>query len=167
MRNMILLACLAFGMLLTAQCSEKTVAPEYVYGEHPLANSISWRSTGVIWDTTTGKRFVSILIIATDWCGWCRKLKAETLTDRSVCGLLEKYFNSCIIDAEEDSLIIVSDTTMSCRDATDQYFRIHGYPTTIFFDRRGNELGRAPGFLDGASFADLLWKVIEMSRSGT
>lgn len=161
--------CSALAALVTLSvgmvgCGDDTVAPEYQYGIAPLADTIHWQSTSVIW-TGANEKTASILIVGADWCGWCRKLREETLTDHSVMGLVEKYFAACIIDGDSDSLITVGDSTMSCHDAVRAVFGVRGYPTTIFFDNDGSELQRVPGYYDAENYANLLWRAVERARA--
>ncbi len=159
-----LLAALAVGAVTVAGCGDETVAPEYEYGTAPLADTIHWQSTAVIWAERAGEKTASMLIVGADWCGWCRKLEDETLRDRSVMGLLEKYFNACIIDGDSDSLITVQGSTMSCYTATRTVLNVTGYPTVIFYDNDGSYLGKSAGFKMPQQFADLLWRIVEEAR---
>ncbi len=149
---------------IIAGCGDDTIAPEYEFGIAPLADTIHWQSTAVIWAERASEKTASMLIVGADWCGWCRKLEDETLRDRSVMGLLDKYFHACIIDGDSDSLITVDGSEMSCRTATRTVLNVTGYPTVIFYDNDGRFLAKQGGFKPPQQFADMLWRIAEQAR---
>lgn len=154
----VIVACLSI-----CGCADDPVEPdkpEWVYGDEPLADTIDWTSTDVIWSTDPSKKPYSILIIGADWCGWCKKLMDETMHDRSVMGWVDSCFDACTFDAYSDSLIVFASDTISCYEAAKQVLNIRALPTTIVFDKQGNETRRLTGYLAAKSYAEFLWQVV-------
>lgn len=79
----------------------------------------------------------------TDWCGWCRKLERETYTDPRVQEALE-LFVPVRLNADREGRELA--TQMGVR----------GYPTLVFLDHRGEEIGRIPGFMGPEPFLEEL-----------
>jgi thioredoxin-related protein len=75
----------------------------------------------------------------TEWCSWCRRLEAETLTDRDVRRELAGMI-ALQLDAEKEGL-----------DAA-RRFGIESYPTMIFLDSEGEEVERIVGYLPPDKF---------------
>jgi thiol:disulfide interchange protein len=74
----------------------------------------------------------------TDWCGWCKKLDADTYVDKQVVDLA-KGFVSLKIDADAERAI------------TSRY-GITGFPTILFVDTAGNEIHRIVGYRPPEAF---------------
>ncbi len=75
----------------------------------------------------------------TDWCGWCRQFDSSTLSNANVQRALESVV-SVRLNAEKDG-----------REAAER-FGVDGYPTILFLDASGGEVGRTRGYLDPGSF---------------
>lgn len=83
----------------------------------------------------------------TEWCGWCKKLDEDTYKDKDVLALAAGFV--CVkIDAEED------------KESAKKY-RVDSYPTIIFFNPAGKEIGRIGGYLPGADFASRMKKYLK------
>jgi len=103
-------------------------------------SSISWRydlEDGLAEAKRTDKPVMADFY--TDWCGWCKKLDEDTYKDKDVLALAAGFV--CVkIDADKD------------KESAKKY-KVSGYPTIIFFNPAGNEIGRIGGYLPGEDFA--------------
>ena len=77
----------------------------------------------------------------TDWCSWCRRLEAETLSDRDVRKELSKLV-SIQLNAETNGA------------AAAREFGVESYPTMIFLDPSGEEVERIVGYLPPEKFVE-------------
>lgn len=77
----------------------------------------------------------------TDWCSWCRRLEAETLSDRDVRNELSKLI-SIQLNAETNGA------------AAAQEFGVESYPTMVFLDPSGEEVERIVGYLPPEKFVE-------------
>jgi len=68
-----------------------------------------------------------------DWCGWCKKLDAETYGNETVAAFLNESFICLKVDAEEHV------------DLAEEY-DVVGYPTILFLSPDGEEIGRIAGY---------------------
>jgi len=75
----------------------------------------------------------------TDWCRWCDKLDRTTLADARVRQALAAVV-PVKLNAESEG-----------RGEAERY-RVDGYPTLVFVDAKGREVGRIPGYLPPAEF---------------
>ena len=69
----------------------------------------------------------------TNWCGWCKKLDAETYGNEAVAVLLNKSFICLKVNAEKHV------------DLANEY-DVLGYPTIVFLSTGGEEIGRIVGY---------------------
>jgi thioredoxin-related protein len=75
----------------------------------------------------------------TEWCSWCRRLEAETLTDDEVRRELEEMV-ALQLDAEKEG------------EQAAERFDVESYPTMIFLHPSGEEVERIVGYLPPDKF---------------
>ncbi|MCX7606282.1 MAG: thioredoxin family protein [Bacteroidia bacterium] len=88
----------------------------------------------------------------TVWCGPCKMLERHTFSNPEVGAYTEKNYIAYRIDAERGEGPRLANR-----------FKIRAYPTLIFLDPEGNELGRQVGFVDAPTFLALLKRYQEKS----
>ncbi|MDI6796590.1 MAG: thioredoxin fold domain-containing protein [Desulfatibacillaceae bacterium] len=79
----------------------------------------------------------------TDWCGYCKKLDAQTLADKTVADALNNHFLSAKINGDNN------------RSLAAQY-RVRGFPTLVFARHDGRPVFVIPGFVDEKYFLEAL-----------
>ncbi len=84
----------------------------------------------------------------TDWCRWCRVLDDTTFADGGVQRALQGVV-SVRLNAEKDG-----------RDVAER-FNVDGYPTLLFLNASGAEVGRIPGYLAPEPFLAELNNIIK------
>lgn len=75
---------------------------------------------------------------STTWCGWCKRLDAQTLSDPRVAKRAAQFV-AVRIDGDKHRGLV-------------EKYRIQGYPTILFLDATGREVHRVAGFLDPEPF---------------
>ncbi len=95
-----------------------------------------------------GEKKLVMVDFYTDWCQWCRRLDQTTFTDVNVQKALQGLV-SVRLNAEKDG-----------REAAER-FNVDGYPTLIFLDASGNEVGRIPGYVEPGPFLAELANIIK------
>jgi thiol:disulfide interchange protein len=68
----------------------------------------------------------------TDWCGWCKKLDADTYVDKEVISA-SGDFVSLKLNADQERAVAVR-------------YNITGFPTILFIDPSGKEIHRVVGY---------------------
>ena len=86
----------------------------------------------------------------TEWCGWCKKLDADTYSNSTVQKLAQEFIN-VKIDGDKNENLIVK-------------YRVTGYPTIMFFDSGGNILMKNPGYLGPDDFARTMKGVLAKAK---
>ncbi|MFN2395078.1 MAG: thioredoxin family protein, partial [Bacteroidales bacterium] len=71
----------------------------------------------------------------TDWCGWCKRMDANTLSDPDVIAYLNEHFVTVKIDAEKGE----------GPDFAEKY-DAKSYPTILFFNADGEIVHKFKGY---------------------
>ncbi len=87
------------------------------------------------------------------WCGWCKKLDAETFPDEKVVKALNEGFICVLVDAEKGAAPDLPKKS-----------KIPECPVVLFLDGEGDPLYRFNGFLPPAQFLDELKKPVEVAK---
>ena len=119
-------------------------------------DSVHWTGTAAVYDTSIIKNDRSVIFFLASWCGWCNKLKNETLKDSTVIRILNESFNAVAIDPDADTQVVYFDTTVSARDLCNDIYSVHAFPTIYFFDRAGTAISSTAGYRDASTFANQL-----------
>jgi thiol:disulfide interchange protein len=83
----------------------------------------------------------------TDWCQWCKRLDQKTFADANVQEALQQVV-TVRLNAEKDG-----------REAAAR-FNVEGFPTVIFLNAKGAEVGRIPGYMDPGPFLEELQDIL-------
>lgn len=80
-----------------------------------------------------------MLYFTTEWCGWCKVMEKETFTAPSVIKRSKDYL-SVKLDAEKDGKALA------------QKYKISSFPTFVFVNSEGTEVGRIVGYCQAEPF---------------
>ena len=80
----------------------------------------------------------------TDWCGYCKKMEAETFTDTAVIDEMSGSYVWLKLNAETDD---------EGRQLQER-FNITGYPGLLLLDGEGREMDRISGFVPPGAFRE-------------
>lgn len=86
----------------------------------------------------------------TVWCGPCKMLERYTFSNPEVGAYAEKHYIAYRVDAEKGDGVRLANQ-----------YRIRAYPTIVFLDPQGNEIGRHIGFADASNFLAILQRYQE------
>lgn len=89
------------------------------------------------------------------WCGYCRKMAAETYPDRKVREKVDEYFYMVRLNAESDRKTIFNGEEYTEAELS-AAFGVSSFPTTIFVDTNGDPLGMQPGYMDADIYRNLI-----------
>lgn len=103
-------------------------------GQGENASGIRWYSfnEGVEKIKKSDKK--GFLHFYTEWCGYCRKMKKETFSDKEVISSLNKDFVSIKINAEDQPGVA-------------RKFGVNRFPFNWFVDKKNEPIGNQPGFI--------------------
>jgi len=104
---------------------------------------------------------VLLIDVYTDWCGWCKRMDAETFSDPAVAEMMNKYFYPVKMNAEGKEDVKIGDRTFKFVDNGRRgYHEIAAvvtngrlsYPTISYVNAQGRVLEAAPGYKTAKQF---------------
>jgi thioredoxin-related protein len=139
-----LVAGLALLLFVTAPAARPAVAGE-----------IGWRG----WDSGLREARAAgrpvLVDVYTDWCGWCKRMDRDVYARAEVRDYLAQRFVTVRLNAEAGDAARYDGRSFTSRTLA-AYFRVNGYPTTIFLDPNGGHLANVPGYVAPDRFMQLL-----------
>ena len=96
-----------------------------------------------------------VIDVYTDWCGWCKRMDADTFSDPEVAAFMNKYTYPVKLNAESKADIVIGDRTFKhVASGRRGYHEIAAivtkgrlsYPTISYVDARGRVVEAVPGY---------------------
>lgn len=90
------------------------------------------------------------LDISTSWCGWCRKMKQNVYTDKTLGDYFNKNFVNVELDGEHDDGLRLA-----------QKFGVSGYPSLFIVDGNEQQLFSSEGYHEANDLMTLVKSVVK------
>jgi len=131
----------------TTTATNAEIASTAAFTDEEVAQRLAYFYAGN-WKTLKSKaekeKKVFMVDFYTDWCRVCKQMDREIFAHDQTIQLFNRYFLAYKLNAEKSEKSIAEN------------YGITAYPTFIFFDYKGNELGRITGYLEKESFLQQL-----------
>jgi len=108
--------------------------------------------------------------VYTDWCGWCKKMDAETFDHPVIARYINQNFYPVKFDAESSAPVKFGDHTYvnqgvgGARKSTHQLataLGVSGYPSVAYFTGDLKLIGVVPGFFTAEKIEPLLHFIVQ------
>ncbi len=95
--------------------------------------------------------------VYTDWCGWCKRMDANTYSNKVIIDYINKKYYAVKLDGEGKKDIIFKNYTFTFKSSGRRGYHefaaalLNGklsYPTTVIMNEKQELLDRIPGYLD-------------------
>lgn len=102
------------------------------------------------------KKLLLLNFTGSDWCGYCKKMKADVLLKKDFLEYAAK--NVVLVDIDFPKYKVQTASTEKTNQTLKEKYRADGYPTFVLVNVDGKELGRQVGYSEGgpAKFIALL-----------
>jgi thioredoxin-related protein len=116
---------------------------------------VKWYSIEEAIQLTTQEPRVLMIDVYTDWCGWCKRMDANTFSDPAIASILNNHFYPVKLDAEGKEDIVIGDRTFKYVErGRSGYHEVAAiitkgrlsYPTISYEDDQGRLLEAYPGY---------------------
>lgn len=94
------------------------------------------------------KKLVLLDFTGSDWCGYCKLLDKEVLSQQAFKDFADKNYVGVTLDYPHEKA--QSDAVKQQNDDLAKKFNIEGFPTLIVVDPDGKEIGRQVGYEPGS-----------------
>ncbi|MCF8346003.1 MAG: DUF255 domain-containing protein [Bacteroidales bacterium] len=93
--------------------------------------------------------------VYTDWCGWCKRMDADTFSDQDIAAYVNKYYYAVKFDAEmKESLTLGNKTYHFVDQGRRGYHEVAAiltkgrlsYPTIVYLDEELRHIEVEPGY---------------------
>jgi thioredoxin-related protein len=115
-------------------------------------NWLSWEQAALRMEKAPRKIMVDVY---TDWCGWCKRMDAQTMTDPAVIKWLNETYYAVKMDGEGKNDIVFKGTTFKfIAEGSRGYHELPAqlmggkmsYPTLVFLNENFDIIQPIPGF---------------------
>ncbi|WP_026951735.1 thioredoxin family protein [Algoriphagus mannitolivorans] len=99
--------------------------------------------------------------VYTDWCGWCKKMDAETFTDPKVVDYISKNFYAVKMNAEDTqrTFEFMGKTYNEAQMAA--AMRVNSYPNFVLIEPKLQNIAQLPGYRQPEQFISGLNELLE------
>jgi thioredoxin-related protein len=148
MKTALLAGCLALVTALSTLAADSAASPWKT--DLPAAKTEARKDKKVILMDFTGS----------DWCGWCIKMKKDTLDQKAFLDYAAKSL--VLVEVDFPNRKSQPADLKKANKALQDKYGVQGFPTYVLVDADGKELGRQVGYLQGGptAFIDQIeaWK---------
>ena len=122
---------------------------------------INWLSFDEASELAAKEPKMILVSVYTDWCGWCKKMDRETLTDDGVIEYINETFYPVKMNAEENKRKYqfrgreFTDATMA------RTMRVTSYPNFVVMDAAMENITQLPGYREPQAFLTSLSTLLE------
>ncbi|MEI6174270.1 MAG: DUF255 domain-containing protein [Bacteroidota bacterium] len=162
MRKRILLISIIFTSLVLSNSlfSQEARKPE---AKVVLVKWYSFEDAYALNKKKPKKIFVDVF---TEWCGWCKKMDAETFANPVIADYMNEHFYCVKLDAERKDTIILDgmklvnpnpEVKRSTHQLANELLRGQmSYPSYVFLNEKGQSISVVPGYHKAKEFEVIL-----------
>lgn len=92
----------------------------------------------------------------TNWCKWCKVMEEKTYANQEVLKVIHKHFVLAKVDADKVENILEYNNKNYSLGEFLTALNVTGFPSTAFFDPKGNIITLVPGMIPANIFVSIL-----------
>ncbi|MCB0737418.1 MAG: DUF255 domain-containing protein [Bacteroidetes bacterium] len=112
------------------------------------------------------KKKVLLIDVYTDWCGWCKRMDADTYSKSAVQKRIKRHFIPVKFNPEKKETYNLDGEEVSGKQILNRLANGGGvgYPTTFFLCLESNKIWKVSGYQTEEEFASLLDEVVDWAK---
>ena len=134
--------------------------------ESQKGDRIKWYSFEEAYKMNKKKPKKIFVDVFTDWCGWCKKMDAETFTNEIIVAYMNKHYYCVKFNAEQKDTIVIDGVTFvnpspgsrrSTHQLANELLRNSmSYPSYVFLNEKSQWLTVVAGYQPAKSFEPVI-----------
>ncbi|MFW5955108.1 MAG: thioredoxin family protein [Rhodothermales bacterium] len=120
------------------------------------AEGVDWLPLSKALETAAAENKKVLIDVYAPWCGFCRRMHAETYSDPVVQEYLNDHFISTRVDADSSEEVYSLHDNELNGSEMGQYLGVRGFPTTVFLFSDSRYITPLPGFVESNNFLQVL-----------
>jgi thioredoxin-related protein len=162
---------IAFFLIMSA--FTLTCLPDFSFAQkkskeksQTVTEKIHWYSFEEAYQLNKKKQKKIFIDVFTDWCGWCKKMDAETFTNPVISEYMMTHFYCVKLNAERKDTIIIDGVTFTNPNpyghrsthqlAIELLKGNMSYPSYVFLNEKSQWLTVVPGYQGAKDFEPIL-----------
>lgn len=90
------------------------------------------------------------------WCGWCKKMEAETFSKQDIIDMVNANFIPVKVWGDSEKELDIDGYKVTEKNLAMAEFRVTGFPTFWFLGPKQEKVGPLPGYRDAETFMKVL-----------
>jgi thioredoxin-related protein len=158
----ILFLSIAFSLLTPDSFSQSTNREK----KEPKVEKIKWYSFEDAYQLNKKKQKKIFVDVYTDWCGWCKKMDADTFTHPLIVEYMNDNFYCVKLDAERKDTVVIDGVTFTNSNpnskrsshqlAVELLKGKMSYPSYVFLNEKSQWLTVVPGYQPPKEFESVI-----------
>lgn len=136
-------------------CLSLFLIPALLWAGGKEDGSIRWLRADVAVKEARDEKKPLLIDFYAQWCGYCKKMKRETYTDKRVIERINRQFKAVTVDIEGSDSFIINGKALTESDFAEG-FKITATPTTWFIKPNGEVIKGIPGYMEPDEFLEIL-----------
>lgn len=116
---------------------------------------VAWQNISQALEDAPKQKKLILLDLYTDWCGWCKRMDKDTYADSTVAAYLGQHYISSKMNPEKDGKVSYKGEEFTQKEFG-QALGVNSYPSTAFFNEKGELLTIVPGYIGAKEFLQIL-----------
>ncbi len=156
-----LLVLVAAAVLIAGNDDKPAPAPA------GTTSGIQWLSYDVGLERAQKENKHLFIDFTAKWCGFCKKMDAETFSQPEVIAMINDNFIPVKVDGDSQKELDIKGYKITESNLTKQEFGVRGYPTFWFLKADGTKLGAISGYRPANVMMEAFTYVVEEQYDST
>ncbi len=140
--------------------------PGELAAQEKAKSAIKWHSFEDAYKLNKKKPKKMFVDVFTEWCGWCKKMDAETFSNPVIAKYMSDNFYCVKLDAERKDTVVLDGQSFvnpnpaakrsTHKLAVDLLQGRMSYPSYVFLNEKGQKINVVPGYLSAQNFESVI-----------